>query len=226
MSRLLLVEDEERLARSLEIGLREEGYVVDRAADGVEAIWRAQSQLHDGVILDLRLPRLGGLEVCRRLRARGDRTPILILTACDATADVVAGLDRGADDYLTKPFDFAELLARVRALIRRGSAGAAARLRLDDLELDTAARRVFRGGREIVLTGLEFRLLEFLLLHAGAVQSRGRIAAALWDDELGPDSNVLEVLVSNLRRKLDRGATTPLLHTRRGAGYFVGVDAP
>src|SRR5262252_1051689 len=164
ISRLLLVEDEERLARSLEIGLRDEGYVVDRAADGVEALWRAQAQLHDGVILDLRLPRLDGLEVCRRLRARGDRTPILILTACDATADVVTGLDRGADDYLKKPFDFAELLARVRALIRRGSNGAEARLRLDDLELDTAARRVFRAGREIALTGLEFRLLEFLLL--------------------------------------------------------------
>jgi two-component system OmpR family response regulator len=224
MSRLLLVEDEDRLARSLEIGLRDEGYVVDRAADGVEALWHAQSQLHDGVILDLRLPRLDGLEVCRRLRARGDRTPILILTACDATADVVAGLDRGADDYLRKPFDFAELLARVRALLRRGSSGAEARLRLDDLEFDTAARRVFRGGREVALTGLEFRLLEFLLLHAGAVQSRSRISAALWDDELGPDSNVLEVLVSNLRRKIDRGAATPLLHTRRGAGYCVGVE--
>lgn len=224
MSRLLLVEDEERLARSLEIGLRDEGYVVDRAADGEEALWRAQSRLHDGVILDLRLPRVDGLEVCRRLRARGDRTPILILTACDATRDVVAGLDRGADDYLRKPFDFAELLARVRSLIRRGSSGAEARLRLDDLELDTAARRVQRAGREIALTGLEFRLLEFLMLHSNAVQSRGRIAAALWDDELGPESNVLEVLVSNLRRKLDRDAATPLLHTRRGAGYFVGIE--
>ncbi len=226
MSRLLLVEDEERLARSLEVGLRDEGYVVDRAADGEEALWLAGARHHDGVILDLRLPRVGGLEVCRRLRDRGDRTPILVLTACDATGDVVAGLDRGADDYLKKPFEFAELLARLRALVRRGSSGTAVRLRLADLELDAAARRVWRAGREVELTALEFRLLEFLLLHAGAVLERARIAAALWDDELGPDSNVLEVLVSNLRRKIDRGAAPHLLHTRRGSGYVLAVRAP
>jgi len=225
MSRLLLVEDEEPLARSLAIGLRDEGYLVDRAADGEEALWEAQSRRHDAVILDLRLPRVGGLEVCRRLRERGDRTPILILTACDATDDVVAGLDRGADDYLRKPFAFAELLARVRALLRRGSNGASARLRVRDVELDTAAHRVWRGGREVAVTALEFRLLEFLLLHAGTVQSRDRIAAALWADELGPDSNVLEVLVAKLRRKLDRGAAEPLLRTRRGAGYFLDRGA-
>src|SRR5262249_55376091 len=171
MSRLLLVEDEERLARSLEVGLRGEGYVVDRAADGEEALWLASARHHDGVILDLRLPRGRGLAGCR-LRDRGDRTPILVLTACDATGDVVAGLDRGADDYMTKPFEFAELLARLRALVRRGSAGTAARLHLADLELEVQARRVWRAGREIELTALEFRLLEFLLLHAGAVQSR------------------------------------------------------
>ena len=225
MSRLLLVEDEERLARSLEVGLRDEGYVIDRAADGEEALWLASARHHDGVILDLRLPRIGGLEVCRRLRDRGDRTPILVLTACDATGDVVAGLDRGADDYLKKPFEFAELLARLRALVRRGSAGTAVRLRLADLEVDTAARRVWRGGREIDVTTLEFRLLEFLVLHAGAVQSRARLSAALWDDELGPDSNVLEVLVSNLRRKIDRGASLRLLRTKRGAGYVLTTSA-
>ena len=226
MSRLLLVEDEDRLARSLEVGLRDEGYVVDRAADGEEALWLAAARHHDGVILDLRLPRVGGLEVCRRMRDRGDRTPILVLTACDATVDVVAGLDRGADDYLKKPFEFAELLARLRALVRRGSAGTAVRMRLADLELDVAARRTWRGGREVDLTTLEFRLLEFLLLHAGAVQGRARLAAALWDDELGPESNVLEVLISNLRRKLDRGSARPLLHTRRGAGYLLADDPP
>src|SRR5882672_3720011 len=137
MSRLLLIEDEDRLARSVTVGLRDEGYVVDRAADGEEALWLAAANHHDAVILDLRLPKLGGLEVCRRLREKGTKTPILVLTACDATQDVVAGLDRGADDYLTKPFQFAELLARLRALLRRGSSGSSAVLRLADLEVDT-----------------------------------------------------------------------------------------
>jgi DNA-binding response OmpR family regulator len=199
---------------------------VDRAADGEEALWCAEPGHHDLVILDVRLPRIGGLEVCRSLRAKGRRIPILMLTACDAPQDVVAGLDRGADDYLTKPFHFAVLLARIRALLRRGSAGASASLRLADLELDTAARTVHREGREIAVTDMEFRLLEFLLLHAGAVQSKARLTAAMWDDEAGPESNVLEVLISNLRRKLDRGSARPLLHTRRGAGYVLAVDPP
>jgi two-component system OmpR family response regulator len=226
MSRLLLIEDEDRLARSVTIGLEDEGYLVDRAADGEEALWLAASDVHDALILDLRLPRIGGLEVCRRLRERGFKTPILVLTACDATQDVVAGLDRGADDYLTKPFEFTVLLARLRALLRRGSNGASALLRFADLELDVAARRVRRGDRPIRTTHLEFRLLEHLLLHARIVQSRGRIAAALWDDELGPESNVLEVLVSNLRRKLDRDGATALLHTVRGAGYVLSDEKP
>ncbi len=226
MSRVLLVEDEDRLARSIVVGLRDEGYVVDRAADGEEALWFANAGHHDALILDLRLPKVGGLEVCTRLRSRGVTTPILMLTACDAPQDVVTGLDLGADDYLTKPFEFAVLIARLRALLRRGSSGASARLRLADLEVDAAARRVWRGGHEVALNRMEFRLLEFLLLHAGKVQSKGRIAAALWDDELGPDSNVLEVLVSHLRRKIDRGSARPLLHTRRGVGYVVGDEGP
>jgi DNA-binding response OmpR family regulator len=224
MSRLLMVEDDDRLARSVAMGLQDEGYVVDRAADGEAALWLAQSHHHDGVILDLRLPKIGGLEVCRRMRAAGLRTPVLILTACDTTREKVVGLDCGADDYLTKPFEFAELLARMRALIRRGATGSSSRLRLADLELDTASHRCWRAGVEIALTESEFRLLEFLLLHPGAIQSRNRLSAALWQDEIGPDSNVLEVLVSNLRRKIDHGAATPLLHTRRGAGYFASAD--
>jgi len=226
MSRLLLVEDEDRLARSIVVGLTDEGYLVDRAADGEEALWYAAANHHDAVILDLRLPKVGGLDVCRRLRARGATVPIVMLTACATKADVVAGLDRGADDYLTKPFVFAELLARIRALLRRGCAGASARLRFADLTLDTAARRAWRAAREVPLSAMEYRLLEFLLLHRGAVQSKARIGAAIWADELGPASNVIEVLVSNLRRKIDRGAPRPLLHTRRGAGYLLDLEGP
>ncbi|MFO0981429.1 MAG: response regulator transcription factor [Planctomycetota bacterium] len=224
MSRLLIVEDEDRLARSITVGLQDEGYVVDRAKDGEEALWFTAPRHHDAIILDLRLPRLGGLEVCRRVRASGARTPILMLTACDRIDDVVIGLDQGADDYLTKPFEFAELLARLRALLRRGLPGASARLTLADLVLDTAAHKVWRNDQEVALSRLEFRVLEFLLLHAGCVQSKARIVAAVWDDEIGPESNVLEVVISNLRRKLDRAASQPLLHTRRGAGYIMSAD--
>jgi DNA-binding response OmpR family regulator len=226
MARILLVEDEERLARSLLVGLRDEQYVVDHARDGEEALWQAESGNHDLVVLDLRIPKVSGLEVCRRLRASGSALPILILTACDTTTDVVKGLDHGADDYLTKPFEFTELLARIRALLRRGSNGQSACLQLADLEMDVAQRRVRRSGHEIALSNLEFRVLEHLLRHAGAVQSKSRIAAAVWDDELGPDSNVLEVLISHLRRKLDQDHARPLLHTRRGVGYLLAETSP
>ena len=221
MARILLVEDEERLARSLLVGLRDEQYVVDHARDGEEALWQAEAGHHDLLVLDLRIPKVDGLEVCRRLRRKGSALPILMLTACDTTTDVVEGLDRGADDYLTKPFEFAELLARIRALLRRGSAGRSARLTLADLEMDVAARRAWRGGRELHLSTLEFRVLEHLLRNAGSVQSKARITAAVWQDEIGPDSNVLEVLVSSLRRKLDRDRAPALVHTRRGAGYLL-----
>ncbi len=221
MSRLLLVEDEERLARSLAVGLRDEGYAVDHARDGEEALWLAKSGHHDALILDLRLPKLSGLEVCRRLRAKGSKTPIVMLTACDATSDVVAGLDCGADDYVTKPFRFAELLARIRAILRRGSSGSGARLQLAGLAVDTASRTAWRGEEKLSLGNLEYRLLELFFLHEGVVLSKARIAAALWDDEIGPESNVIEVLVSSLRRKIDRDSDRPLLHTRRGAGYVL-----
>ncbi|TAH38016.1 MAG: response regulator transcription factor [Planctomycetota bacterium] len=225
MTRILLVEDEERLARSLGVGLRDEDYLVDLARDGEEALWFAGSGNHDLMILDLRIPKVDGWEVCRRLRANGSPVPILMLTACDAKEEIVAGLDLGADDYLPKPFEFSELLARVRALLRRGTMIRSARLQLADLEMDVKARRVWRAGREIALSSMEFRVLEHLLRNAGTVQSRARIAAAVWDDELGPDSNVLEVLVSHLRRKLDRDFQPPLLHTRRGEGYLLSDEA-
>lgn len=224
MTRLLLVEDEVRLARSIMIGLKDEGYVVDHAADGEDALWQGRSGHHDAILLDLRIPKVGGLEVCRRLRSEHVRTPILMLTASDTKDDVVTGLDHGADDYLTKPFDFSELLARLRALLRRSAAGQASRMQVADLIVDVGARRVWRGDTEIGLSNLEYRLLEFLVLHAGVVQSKTRIAAAIWDDELGPESNVIEVLVSTLRKKIDRDRDVPLLRTRRGAGYVLSTE--
>jgi DNA-binding response OmpR family regulator len=226
MTRVLVVEDEPHLQRSLRVGLGDEDYIVDIAGDGEEALWYLAADHHDAVVLDLRLPKLGGLEVCRRLRANGATVPILMLTACDTTADIVAGLDAGGDDYLTKPFEFAELLARLRALLRRGSRGESAVLRLAGLELDTATRTACHDGAALVLTNMEYRLLEFLMLRVGAVQSRDRIAAALWHDETGPDSNVLEVLVSALRRKLQGGSAQQLLQTRRGVGYVLVEAVP
>lgn len=225
MTRILLVEDEAPLARSLAVGLRDEQYRVDLARDGEEALWAAGAGHHDLVILDLRLPKVDGWEVCRRLRAGGSAVPILILTACDTTQEIVTGLDLGADDYLPKPFEFSELLARVRAMLRRATMSRTARLQLADLEMDVKARRVWRGGREIALSSMEYRVLEHLLRNAGTVQSKARIAASVWDDELGPDSNVLEVLISHLRRKLDKDAPVPLLHTRRGEGYLLSDEA-
>ena len=225
MARILLIEDDDGLARSIVLGLRDEDYVVDRAADGEEGLWQAASGLHDALILDLRLPGLPGLELCRRLRAGGSELPVLMLTASDTPAEVVVGLDSGADDYLTKPFDFEVLLARLRALLRRGSTGGGAVLRTADLELDCARRRARRGGLEIELSAMEYRLLEHLVRHAGRVQSRSALAAALWDDPIGPDSNVLEVLISKLRRKIDDGRERPLIRTRRGEGYLLDGSA-
>ena len=221
MTRILLVEDEERLARSLMVGLRDEEYVVDHARDGEEALWLASAGHHDLILLDLRIPKISGIDVCQKIRLDGCVIPILMLTACDSKEDIVRGLDVGADDYVTKPFDFEELLARIRAMLRRGAPTKSERLRVADLEMDIGERRVWRGGEEIPLSNMEFRVLEHLLRNAGRVQSKSRIAAAVWDDELGPDSNVLEVLVSNLRRKLDRQVDRSLLHTRRGAGYLL-----
>ncbi len=221
-----MVEDEERLARSITIGLRDEQFVVDHARDGEEALWFASADHHDLVLLDLRLPKIDGLEVCRRLRDEGSLVPILMLTACDTTDDIVKGLDLGADDYLTKPFEFTELLARIRSLLRRGTTARSTRLKLADLEIDVKTRRVWRAGQEVTLSNMEYRVLEHLMQNAGSVQSKSRIAAAIWDDDIGPDSNVLEVLISHLRRKLDREFETPLLHTRRGAGYILSDMSP
>ena len=221
MARILLVEDEDSLARSLQIGLGDELYLVDRAGDGKEALWYARSDLHEAMILDLRIPPPGGLQVCRTLRAEGRDLPILILTACDVPEEVVEGLDAGADDYLTKPFSFEVLLARLRALLRRGSKGQSADLCVGDLRIDTAGHRVFRGDEELALTKMEFVLLENLARNRGLVQPRARLTALLWEDEIGPESNSLDVLVSSLRKKIDPERRTRLIQTRRGLGYVL-----
>lgn len=221
MTRLLLVEDEARLARSLMMGLRDEQFMVDHASDGETGLWQAQSGQYDAILLDLRLPKLSGAEICRRVRASGSQVPILMLTACDTTQQIVNGLDLGADDYLTKPFQFAELLARLRVALRRAHEEATNDLQICDLRLDLGAQRVWRGEFEIELSHLEYRVLEHLARHAGEVQSRARIIAAAWEDELGPESNVLEVVISHLRRKIDRDFDHKLIRTRRGAGYLL-----
>ena len=219
--RILVVEDETAIAAALRRGLEDELFVVDVANDGEEALWAARSGAYGVVILDVLLPRLSGMEVCRRLRREGVAVPILMLTARDATRDVVLGLDSGANDYLTKPFAFEELLARVRALLRASSSARATVVEIDDLVVDTAGHRVTRGGEEIDLTAKEYQLLEFLAVHEGAVLSKERLSEALWAHDCEPDSNAIEVYVANLRRKIDRGRAKPLLHTVRCAGYVL-----
>jgi two-component system copper resistance phosphate regulon response regulator CusR len=219
--RILLVEDEPSAARMLAKGLREHAYAVDVAQDGDAALYQAGVNDYDLVILDIMLPGKDGFEVCRELRAAGSAVPVLMLTARDTIDDRVGGLDTGADDYLTKPFDFRELLAHIRALLRRGQALRPDVIRLDSLEIDTRRRRVVRDGRLVELTAKEYALLEYLARRAGEVVSRGDIAAHVWDDNFDLFSNLIEVYVQRLRRKIDDGSATKLLHTRRGAGYVL-----
>jgi DNA-binding response OmpR family regulator len=221
LSRILFVEDEDRLARSVILGLSEEGFVVDREADGEAGLWRAETGEYALLLLDIRLPKLDGVTLCRRIRAAGSAVPVLMLTACDSTEEIVAGLDAGADDYLTKPFEFDELLARMRALVRRSTPSRRPFLVSGNVRLDPVERRAFKDSEEIRLSPMEFVVLEHLLCHAGAPQSKARIAAAIWKDELGPPSNSLEVCISGLRRKLDTPGEASLIQTRRGEGYFV-----
>ncbi len=219
--RLLLAEDEPRLARFIAKGLREQAYAVDVAADGADALYQTAVNDYDAIILDVMLPVHDGFTVCRTLRADGCRTPVLLLTARDAVADRIHGLDLGADDYLTKPFEFGELLARLRALLRRGGELRAAKIAVADLLLDTHAQRVWRGGAELSLTTKEYALLEFLARHEGRVVGRAEIAEHVWDETFDPFSNLIEVYINRLRRKIDEGAAVSLLHTRRGAGYLL-----
>jgi two-component system response regulator MprA len=219
---ILVVDDEPAVRDSLDRALRLEGYQVDLAADGAEALSSLTDERPDAVVLDLMMPRVDGLEVCRRMRAAGDRTPVLVLTARDAVSDRVKGLDAGADDYLVKPFVLDELLARLRALLRRSGVGAPGQvLRFSDLTLDPVAHQVKRGGREIELTRTEFLLLELFMLHPRQVLTRSVIFERVWGYDFGPDSNSLEVYVSYLRRKLEAAGEPRLLHTVRGVGYVL-----
>jgi two-component system, OmpR family, copper resistance phosphate regulon response regulator CusR len=226
--RLLLAEDDPRIARFVAKGLREQAYAVDVASSGDDALYQAAINSYDLVILDVMIPGKNGFEVCRELRRAGHKVPILMLTARDAVEDRIAGLDHGADDYLTKPFEFRELLARLRALLRRSAEIRPAQITVADLVLDTGAQTVSRGGRVIPLTTKEYALLEFLARNAGRVIGRAEIAEHVWDESFDPFSNLIEVYVNRIRRKIDAHSTKPLLHTRRGAGYFFGVtgDSP
>jgi len=220
--RLLLVEDDPRIARFLAKGLREQAYAVDVAATGDDALYQAAINPYDLVILDVMIPGRDGFEVCSELRKSGQRMPILMLTARDAVEDRIAGLDHGADDYLTKPFEFRELLARLRALLRRSGELRPAKITVDDLVLNTGAQSVSRGGLAIPLTAKEYALLEFLARNSGRVVGRAEIAEHVWDETFDPFSNLIEVYVNRVRRKIDEGFPRPLLHTRRGSGYVLG----
>jgi DNA-binding response OmpR family regulator len=222
--RLLVVEDEPAAAAILAKGLREHAYVIDVAADGRGAIEQAVVHDYDLIILDVLLPGIDGLEVCRRLRERRIAVPILMLTAVSGVDERVAGLDAGADDYLPKPFHFSELLARVRALLRRGPTLDPSVLRVADLAIDTRSRRVERNGRVIELTTKEYTLLAYLVRRQGQVVTRSDIIDHVWDDNFDPLSNVIEVYVQRLRRKVDDGHEEKLIHTRRGAGYVLAAD--
>ena len=219
--RVLLVEDDQRIARFVGKGLRERAYAVDVAADSEEALYKFAVNDYDAVVLDVMIPGRNGFEVCRELRAGGSHVPVLMLTARDAVADRVMGLDSGADDYLTKPFEVAELAARLRALMRRGHVFRPPTIAIADLMIDTRAQRVTRGGRDIALTAKEYALLEYLAREAGRVVTRTEIAEHVWDEHFDPASNLIDVHINRLRRKLDDGHNTPLIHTRRGAGYVM-----
>lgn len=221
---ILIVEDETRMAALLEKGLRAEGHSVVAACTGVEALEVAQSCTFDVIVLDIMLPRLDGFEVVRRLRERRDQTPILVLTARDAPLDKVKGLDRGADDYLTKPFLFNEFLARLRAVARRGPIPRPAVLNVADLTLDPATHQVFRNKRPIELTPTEFALLELLMRNAGRVLERDAIIATVWNTEESAEGSNLNAFVSLLRQKIDRDEVVQLIQTVRGVGYRIAED--
>ena len=220
--RILLVEDEPDAARMLAKGLREQTYAVDIAVDGEAALYQAEVNAYDLIILDVMLPQKDGFAVCRELRAAESIVPILMLTARDAVADRIAGLDTGADDYLTKPFDFHELLARARALLRRGPSLRTETIALADLTIDTRAHTVRRNGKQIELTAREYALLEYLGRRSDDLVTRAEIAEHVWDESFDPFSNLIEVYIQRLRRKIDDGHSPRLIRTRRGEGYVFG----
>lgn len=219
--RILLVEDEPPAAEMLAKGLREQSFAVDWASDGEAALYQASTNDYDVILLDINLPLKNGLEVCRELRNEGSTVPVLMLTARDAVKDRIAGLDTGADDYLTKPYAFHELLARVRAITRRGPAFSSDILTARDLTLDRKTRKVTRAGVTIELTAKEYALLEYLMRRPNEVVGRADIAEHVWDENFDPFSNLIEVYIQRLRRKIDDNHTVKLLRTRRGEGYVL-----
>ncbi len=222
--RVLIVEDEERTAALVRRGLRERGIAADLAGRGEDAVWMTRATAYDAVVLDVMLPGIDGFETCRQLRDQGTWAPVLLLTARDGVEDRVAGLDGGADDYLTKPFAFAELLARLRALVRRAPARRPPVLEVGDLRLDPAERRAWRGPTEVRLSTKEFALLEAFMRHPGEVLSRLRLLETAWDDDYDNRSNVIDVYVGYLREKVDRPFGAASLETVRGAGYRLRAD--
>jgi two-component system copper resistance phosphate regulon response regulator CusR len=219
--RILVVEDEPRMASVIARGLREQSYAVDVAQDGDDGLYQCSINDYDLIVLDVLLPQHDGFEVCRELRARGTATPVLMLTARAAVDDRITGFEAGADDYLTKPFSFRELLARIHALLRRDSHLLPDEIEIGDLIINSASHRVSRAGSSIQLTAKEYALLEYLARRAGQLVSRADIAAHVWDNDFDPFSNTIEVYMNRLRKKIDDGHLTKLLHTRRGEGYIL-----
>jgi heavy metal response regulator len=219
--RILIVEDEKKVSAFIKKGLEEETYAVDIAPDGEEGLLLGEQNQYDLIILDLMLPKIDGLEVLSTLRGRKIETPILLLTAKDSVEDKVAGLNQGADDYLTKPFAFSELLARIRVLLRRGKADVQTKLEIADLTLDLVSHKVIRENHDIELTGKEYSLLEYFLRNQGKVLTRTMIAEHVWDYNFDTFTNVIDVYVNHLRKKIDKNYSQKLLHTLRGVGYIM-----
>ena len=227
MAHVLVVEDEQRLARLMKRVLEEEGHVVDLAGNGEDALALGLTGTFEAIVLDILLPRMDGFEVCRRLRANNVTTPVIMLTARASVEDRVTGLDAGADDYLAKPFAFEELLARVRALVRRQPAIAStARLQVGNLVMDTAKHEVRRGDQVVALTGKEYQLLEYFLRHPNQVLTRNQILDHVWGYDAEPGASVIEIYIHYLRNKIDRDAPVQMLHTVRGVGYMLREGAP
>jgi DNA-binding response OmpR family regulator len=224
--RILIIEDEKRLSDSIKKGLSEAGYAVDQAFEGEDGLYLAGSEAYDCLILDIMLPRLNGMEVCKKLRAAGNFIPILMLTARDTVEDIAAGLDSGADDYLTKPFSLIELKSRIQAIIRRSQHDPSPILKLDDLELDPGKHTVRRAGCDISLTPKEFGILEYLLRHKDEVVTRTMITEHVWDYNFDSMSNVVDVFMAALRKKVDHGAKNKLIHTVHGVGFTMSLEKP
>ena len=219
------MEDEHRLSNVIKKGLEEDGFAVDGAYDGEEGLYMAESENYDLIVLDVMLPKTDGVKICRQLRSKNNKTPILMLTARSTLEDKVAGLDSGADDYLTKPFAFLELRSRLQALLRRSVAEASPTIKLPDLELDPIRHKVTRAGTVVELTPKEFAVLEFLLRHKDEVVTRTMITEHVWDYNFEGMSNVVDVFMATLRRKIDKAAAVKLIHTVHGVGYRAGMEA-